>query len=174
MKYWLLKTEGDVYPIELLEKDKKSPWTGVRNYRARNYMRDEMRIGDLCLFYHASCKVPGVYGLARVVSQPYPDPIQFDKKSEYFDARSSEENPTWILVDIEFVTKFAYHIDADGMKKEKELQDMLLWKIPRLSIQPVSEKHFKYIEGLARSLPSTRGTTAPRGTSAKSTKPSAG
>jgi predicted RNA-binding protein with PUA-like domain len=150
MKYWLLKTEGDVYPIEQLEKENKSPWTGVRNYRARNYMRDDMRIGDLCLFYHSSCKVPGVYGIAKVSSAPYPDPTQFDKKSDYFDERSREDNPTWMLVDIEFVKKFTYPIDAVGMKKEAELNDMLLWKIPRLSIQPVSEKHFKYIEGLAR------------------------
>jgi predicted RNA-binding protein with PUA-like domain len=150
MKYWLLKTEGDVYPIEQLEKDKKTPWSGVRNFRARNYMRDDMRIGDLCLFYHSSCKVTGVYGIAKVASAPYPDPSQFDKKSDYFDPKATEENPIWFLVDIAFVKKFKYPIDSVGMKKDPELSDMLLWKIPRLSIQSVAEKHFKYIEKLAK------------------------
>jgi predicted RNA-binding protein with PUA-like domain len=145
MRYWLLKTEGDVYPIEQLEKDTKTPWSGVRNFRARNYMRDEMQIGDLCLFYHASCKEPGVYGIARVASSAYPDPTQFDKKSDYYDTRSSEENPLWMLVDIAFVKKCQFPILALGMKKDPTLKDMLLWKIPRLSIQPVSEEHFKHI-----------------------------
>src|SRR3954464_13393108 len=103
--YWLLKTEGDVYPIESLEKDGKTPWSGVRNFRARNYMRDDMKIGDLCLFYHSSCKVTGVYGIAAVASTAYPDPSQFDKKSDYFDPKSSEEDPTWMLVDIAFKRK---------------------------------------------------------------------
>jgi predicted RNA-binding protein with PUA-like domain len=150
MRYWLLKTEGDIYPIELLEKDGKSPWTGVRNFRARNYMRDEMQMGDLCLFYHSSCKVPGVYGVAKVASASYPDPTQFDKKSDYYDAKATEERPIWMLVDIAFVKKLKYPIDAVSMKKETELKDMLLWKIPRLSIQPVSEEHFRHIEKLAR------------------------
>ncbi len=150
MKYWLLKTEGDVYPVELLEKDGKSPWSGVRNFRARNYMRDDMQIGDRCLFYHSSCKVPGVYGFAKVASKAYPDPTQFDRKSDYYDPKATEERPIWMLVDIAFEKKLKYPIDAVAMKKEKELKDMLLWKIPRLSIQPVEEKDFKYIEKLAR------------------------
>jgi len=149
MRYWLLKTEGDVYPIDQLEKDKKTPWSGVRNFRARNYMRDDMRVGDPCLFYHSSCKVTGIYGIAKVASAPYPDPSQFDKKSDYYESRSTEENPIWFLVDIAFVKRFKYPIDSVGMKKDAELRDMLLWKIPRLSIQPVEEKHFRYIEGIA-------------------------
>ena len=150
MQYWLLKTEGDVYPIEKLEKDKKTPWSGVRNYRARNYMRDEMRVGDLCLFYHSSCKVPGVYGIARVASAPYTDPTQFDKKSDYFDPKSTTEKPTWMLVDIAFVKKLAIPRDAKSMKNDPMLSDMLLWKIMQLSIQPVSEKHFLHITENAR------------------------
>jgi predicted RNA-binding protein with PUA-like domain len=150
MKYWLLKTEGDVYPIEQLEQDGKSPWTGVRNFRARNYMRDEMRIGDACLFYHSSCKEPGVYGLAKVLSAPYPDPTQFDKKSTYFDPKASEVHPIWMLVDIGFVKKLKFPILATGMKKDPTLKDMLLWKLPRLSIQPVTEKHFSHITGSAQ------------------------
>jgi predicted RNA-binding protein with PUA-like domain len=150
MHYWLLKTEGDIYPIEQLEKDTKTPWSGVRNFRARNYMRDDMRVGDLCLFYHSSCKITGIYGMAKVASAPYPDPSQFDKKSDYFDPKASEENPVWFLVDIAFVKKLKYPIDSVGMKKDPELRDMLLWKIPRLSISPVSEKDFKHIEHLAK------------------------
>lgn len=144
-KYWLLKTEGDIYPIEQLEKDKKTPWSGVRNYRARNYMRDDMHIGELCLFYHSSCKITGVYGLAKVASAAYPDPTQFDKKSDYYDPKSTEENPIWFLVDIVFEKKFKYPLDSVGMKKDPELKDMLLWKIPRLSIQPVTKEHFERI-----------------------------
>jgi predicted RNA-binding protein with PUA-like domain len=136
-----------VYPIELLERDGKSPWTGVRNFRARNYMRDEMQIGDICLFYHSSCKEPGVYGIAKVASAPYPDPTQFDKKSDYYDPKASEESPIWMLVDIEFVKKLEFPILASGMKKDPALKDMLLWKLPRLSIQPVSEEHFQHVTG---------------------------
>ncbi len=145
MQYWLLKTEGDVYPIHQLKKDKISPWTGVRNFRARNYMRDDMQVGDMCLFYHSSCKVTGIYGLAKVVSRAYPDPTQFDKKSEYFDARASEEKPIWMLVDVAYVETFEHPVTAADMKKESVLRDMLLWSIPRLSIQPVSESHYKHV-----------------------------
>ncbi len=145
MNYWLLKTEGDIYPIESLEKDGKTPWSGVRNFRARNYMKDDMRVGDLCLFYHSSCKEPGVYGLAKVASKPYPDPTQFDKKSDYYDERSTGERPLWMLVDIAFVKKLKFPILATGMKKDSALKDMLLWKIPRLSIQPVSAKEYEHI-----------------------------
>ena len=150
MRYWLLKTEGDVYPIELLEKDTKTPWTGIRNFRARNYMRDDMQVGDLCLFYHSSCKVIGIYGLAKVASTAYPDPTQFDKKSDYFDPKATEENPTWMLVDVAFDRKFKWPLPAADLKKDPALRDMLLWQIPRLSVQPVSEKHFNHIMNFAK------------------------
>ncbi len=145
MNYWLLKTEGDVYPINQLEKDGKTPWSGVRNFRARNYMRDQMKIDDICLFYHSSCKEPGVYGLAKVASNPYADPTQFDKKSEYYDEKSSKENPRWTLVDIAFEEKFPKPITAAQMKKETELQNMMLWRIAQLSIQPISEAEFRHV-----------------------------
>ena len=144
-KFWLLKTEGDVYPIEYLKRDKKTPWSGVRNYRARNYMRDEMQRGDLCLFYHSSSKEIGVFGIAKVASLPYPDPAQFDKRSDYFDPKSTKEKPIWILVDIAFVKKFKKPVLAAAMKSDPELSGMLLWSIPRLSIQPVAEAHFEHI-----------------------------
>jgi predicted RNA-binding protein with PUA-like domain len=150
-RYWLLKTEGDVYPVEQLEQDGKTPWSGVRNFRARNYMRDEMRVGDLCLFYHASCKVPGVYGIAKVASRAYSDPTQFDKTSDYFDPKSSEENPMWILVDIAFVKKIVPPITALDLKQEKRLSDMLLWRMPRLSIQPIKPLEFERIIELSKS-----------------------
>ena len=145
MKYWLLKTEGDVYPIEQLEKDKKTPWSGVRNFKARNYMRDEMQVGDLCLFYHASTKVTGVYGVAKVVSHSYPDPSQFDRKSDYYEPRASEDHPIWMLVDVAFVKKFKHPVTVPEMKEDASLKDMILWKAPRLSIQPVTKKDFDRI-----------------------------
>ena len=154
-QYWLLKTEGESYPIEKLQKDKKTPWSGVRNFQARNFMKNDMRLGDLCLFYHSSSSQNGVYGIARVASKPYPDPTQFDppaprlrragKKSHYFESRSTKEKPYWWLVDIAFVRKFKHPILAIEMKNDSELSGMMLWHTPRLSIQPVSERHFKHI-----------------------------
>ncbi len=148
-RFWLLKTEGDVYPIEQLERDGKTPWSGVRNFRARNYMRDDMRVGDLSLFYHSSCKEPGVYGVAKVASLAYPDPTQFDKRSDYFEPRATEEDPIWMLVDIAFVEKFRHPVTAKEMKGDTVFRDMLLWKLPRLSIQPVKDIHFQHVKKLA-------------------------
>jgi predicted RNA-binding protein with PUA-like domain len=148
MNYWLLKTEAGSYPIEQLQKDKKTPWTGVRNFRARNFMRDDMKVGDLCLFYHSMEKNKGVYGIAKVASKPYADELQFDKKSDYFEPRATREKPVWVLVDIAFVKKLKKPVLATEMKVDPELKNMLLWKIQRLSIQPVSEKEFKHIEQL--------------------------
>ena len=144
-RYWLLKTEGEVYPIDQLRKDKKTPWAGVRNYRARNYMRDEMSEGDSCLFYHSSSKENGIYGIAKVASLPYPDPTQFDKKSDYFDPKSTEEKPIWTLVDIAYVKKFKKHLSVAALKSDRVLKGMMLWRQPRLSIQSVSEEHFRHI-----------------------------
>lgn len=145
MQYWLLKTEGDVYPIQALEKDKKSPWTGVRNFKARNYMRDDMQVGDLCLFYHASCKDIGVYGIAKVASRAYPDETQFDKKSDYFEPRATQERPIWMHVDVAFEKKFAHPVTAAELKKDAKLSGMVLWHAPRLSIQPVTKAEFERI-----------------------------
>jgi len=149
MNYWLLKTEGEIYPIEALQKDKKTAWTGVRNFRARNIMRDEMKIGDLCLFYHSMEKNKGVYGIAKVASAPYPDPTQFDKKSDYFEPRATKDKPVWMLVDVAFVKKFKEPVLASEMKLDPKLKSMVLWKIARLSIQPVSQGEFEHIEALS-------------------------
>ena len=139
--YWLLKSEPDAYSIDTLKADKKTPWSGIRNYQARNNMM-AMRVGDLCLFYHSNTEVKGLYGIAKVASKPYPDPTQFDTKGHYFDAKSTPEKPRWWLVDIAFVKKFKEPITLGAMKLDSKLDGMLLWRANRLSVQPVSEKHF--------------------------------
>ena len=149
MTYWLIKSEPDAYSIDDLERDGREMWDGIRNYQARNTMRDDMKIGDEIFFYHSSCKVPGVVGIARVASDPYPDPTQFDKKSKYFDPKSNKENPRWCLVDIEFVRKTRRIITLAEIKAQKSLDGMILTrKGNRLSIMPVSEKHWTKILSL--------------------------
>jgi predicted RNA-binding protein with PUA-like domain len=151
MNYWLIKSEPDEYSIDDLKNDGSSPWTGVRNYQARNFMRDGMRPGDLVLFYHSSTIPPGVSGLARVASEPYPDPTAFDPKSEYFDPKSSISNPTWMLVDFQFVEKFPTYITLEEIKSSPELQSMrVAQRGSRLSVQPVEKQHFELILERAR------------------------
>ena len=151
MNYWLIKSEADVYSIDDLKRDKKTPWDGVRNYQARNFMRDKMEIGDKVIFYHSNDKPPHIAGFAKVASKPYPDETQFDKKSHYFDPKSSRENPRWFLVDMAFVQKCKKAISLETLKKDKNLLGMpLLQKGQRLSVQTVSQAHFEYIEGLSK------------------------
>lgn len=146
MNYWLLKSEGDCYSIDDLKRDKKVAWTGVRNYQARNFMRDDMKVGDMILFYHSNAKPNGVYGIAKVASKPYPDPTAFDKKDEHYDPKSKKEKPTWILVDVAFVSKFKEPISLDEIKIDPRLEGMVVRQTgSRLSVMPVSEKHFNYI-----------------------------
>ena len=149
MAYWLMKSEPDDYIIDDLKKDRREPWDGIRNYQARNMMRDDMKIGDEILFYHSSCKEPGVVGIAKVASESYPDPTQFDEKAKHFDAKSSKDNPRWILVDVTFVKKLARNITLTEIKAEKTLQDMVLTrKGNRLSIMPVEKRHWDKIRSL--------------------------
>ena len=149
MKYWLMKSEPDVFSIDALKTKKKSGWDGVRNYQARNFMRDEMSVGDMVLFYHSSCDVPGVAGLARVSKESHPDPTQFDAKSDYYDSKATPENPRWFMVEVEFVEKFDQVITLTALKSEKALANMpLVQKGSRLSINPVTEKEYKTIIGL--------------------------
>jgi predicted RNA-binding protein with PUA-like domain len=149
MNYWLLKSEGNCYCIDDLKYDKKVPWSGVRNYQARNFMRDSMKVGDGILFYHSNAKPNGVYGIAKVSSKPYPDPTAFDAKDEHFDPKSKKEIPTWILVDVAFVSKFKYPISLDEIKLNPTLEGMVVRQPgSRLSVMPVSEKHFKYIRDI--------------------------
>jgi predicted RNA-binding protein with PUA-like domain len=142
MACWLMKSEPDAYSIDELEKDGREMWDGIRNYQARNMMRDDMRIGDNVFFYHSNCKEPAIVGLARVASEPYPDPTQFDPDEKYYDPKSEAENPRWILVDVEFVRKLARPITLAELKAHPGLEGMILTrKGNRLSIMPVSDDH---------------------------------
>lgn len=143
MNFWLIKSEPDVFSIDDLQRVKREPWNGVRNYQARNFMRDGMKVGDLALFYHSNATPPGVAGVAKVVSEAYPDTTQFDPKSEYFDEKATKEKPRWELVDFGFVGKFPNFVSLEGMKNEPALDGMVvLQKGTRLSITPVEKKHF--------------------------------
>jgi predicted RNA-binding protein with PUA-like domain len=147
MRYWLMKSEPDEASIDDLANapSRTLPWTGVRNYQARNFMRDTMQLGDGVLFYHSSCPEPGIAGLARVVSHAYPDPTQFDPKSDYFDPKSTRESPRWMLVDVEFVKKTPLIALAE-LRKHPQLADMrVLAKGNRLSITPVTEAEWRFI-----------------------------
>ena len=149
MAYWLMKSEPGAYSIDDLERDKREHWDGIRNYQARNMMRDDMHIGDDVFFYHSNCKEPGIVGIAKVASEPYPDPTQFDPESKYHDPKSSEVNPRWILVDVEFVRKLERTITLSELKTRPELEEMiLLRKGNRLSIMPVSKEHWNRILNL--------------------------
>ena len=149
MNYWLMKSEPDVYSIDDLQRDGREMWDSIRNYQARNMMRDDMRIGDQVFFYHSNCKEPGIAGIARVCSKPYPDPTQFDEKSRYFDPKSSADNPRWVLVDVEFVRKLDRVITLKEIKSHPELEDMILTRRGnRLSIMPVDARHWKIILSL--------------------------
>lgn len=150
IKLWLMKSEPDVYSIDDLRRDGVEPWEGVRNYQARNYMR-EMAEGDLALFYHSSAKPPGVAGICRIVREAYPDPTQFDRKSEYYDPKSKKDDPRWSRVDVEFVEKFDQEISLPTLKDDPALQGMrVIQKGSRLSVQPVDKKHFKHVLKLAK------------------------
>lgn len=144
-----MKSEPDVFSFSDLKKKKTEPWTGVRNYQARNFMRDEMKKGDMILFYHSSCEVPGIAGLASVASSPYPDPTQYDKKSEYFDPKATIDNPRWFLVDVKFEKSLKRHLPLEELKSVAELKEMrLLQRGNRLSILPVTPEEFEKILNL--------------------------
>lgn len=146
MNHWLIKSEPDVFSIEDLERIGREPWTGVRNYQARNFMWRDMKSGDLALFYHSNAKPSGIAGIAKVIGSPYPDPTQFDPKSEYFDAKSSRDNPRWWLVDFEFVARFAEVIPLETIKQDSKLCEMMVCQRgTRLSINPVDTAHFKRV-----------------------------
>ena len=149
MAYWLMKSEPDAYSIDDLKRDKREPWDGVRNYQARNMMRDDMRVGDEVFFYHSNCKEPGIVGLARVASKPYPDPTQFDPESKYYDPKSSEDNPRWCLVDVRYVRKLKRTITLAELKELPGLDGFaLIRKGTRLSILPVDPEHWDLILGV--------------------------
>jgi predicted RNA-binding protein with PUA-like domain len=148
MQYWLMKNEPVCYSIDDLERDKQYVWDGVRNYQARNLMRT-MQKGDLVLYYHSNAKPSGIAGVAKVVKEAYPDPTQFNKKSEYFDPKTTKENPRWVAVDVAFVKKFKTLVPLQVLQNDPFFSDMLVTKRGmRLSVQPVAEKHFEKILSL--------------------------
>lgn len=156
MAYWLFKTEPDTFSIDTLRTQKVSCWEGVRNYQARNMMRDQVMVGDFVLIYHSSCKNVGVAGIAKVVREAYPDHFQFDPESDYYDPKSDPDNPRWIMVDVEFVRKTTRVIPLSVMKAMPELENMPLVKRGnRLSIMPVTEEEWEAILGKEK-LPSQR------------------
>lgn len=151
MAYWLMKSEPDEASIDDLAAAPKQtlPWTGVRNYQARNFMRDAMHIGDQVLFYHSSCAIPGIAGIAEVVSAAYPDPTQFDTSSPYFDVKSKPEAPRWLLVDVRFIKK-THYVSLTELRRHPALQSMrLLARGNRLSITPVSVEEWHYLGAIA-------------------------
>lgn len=147
MNYWLMKSEPDEVSVDdaLAAPRATVPWTGVRNYQARNFMRDAMRVGDGVLFYHSSCAEPGIVGIARVASTAYPDPTQFDPRSPYHDPKSRPEEPRWLLVDVQVLRK-TRNLTLAELRGDPDLQDLvLLRKGNRLSITPVLERHWKIV-----------------------------
>ena len=145
MRYWLIKSEPSTYGIEHMARDKKTSWSGVRNYQARNFMRDQMQVGDGVLFYHSSCEEPGIAGIAEVASPAYPDKSQFDKKSDYYDPASKKDAPRWVNVDVRALKKTRL-VPLSELRTHKPLAKMrLLQPGNRLSITPVSEAEWRYI-----------------------------
>ena len=149
---WLMKSEPDAFSLDDLKNSEKktTPWDGIRNYQARNFMRDTMKKGDLVLFYHSNCKTPGIVGLAEISSkEAYPDFTQFDSKSKYYDPKSDPENPRWLLVDVRYKKKLKVPVSLKDIKAHPELKNMkVAQRGMRLSIQPVEEKHFEIILGM--------------------------
>jgi len=153
MQYWLMKSEPETFSIDDLAKRPKQtePWDGVRNYQARNWLRDKMQVGDLAFFYHSNCPIPGIAGIVEIVKAGYPDSTAFDPKSQYHDAKSTPENPRWFRVDVKLVEKFPKIISLNELREISGLQHMrLLQKGNRLSVMPVNAKEWEIIDKLAR------------------------
>ncbi len=150
-RYWLMKSEPGTYSIDDLQRDGSTCWEGVRNYQARNFMRDEMRVGDEVLYYHSNASPPGVAGLARVCREAYPDHTQFDPSSKYHDPKATGDEPRWFMVDIEHVETFDDVVSLEEIKADDRLDGMLVrQRGQRLSIQPVEAEHFRRIRTLGR------------------------
>ncbi len=152
-RYWLMKSEPDAFSIDDLQRVGQEPWNGVRNYQARNFMRDGMKVGDGVLFYHSNTKVPGIVGLATVATEAYPDETQFNPKSDYYDPKASRENPRWLLVDVAFERKLRDTISLDEIKLHaEELGEgfPLIARGNRLSILPVTAAQWKLLLSLEK------------------------
>jgi predicted RNA-binding protein with PUA-like domain len=150
MRYWLMKSEPDSYSIDDLARDGTTCWNSVRNYQARNFMRDGMQVGDRVLFYHSGANPPGVAGLAEVVRAAYPDHTALDPDDPYHDPKATPDEPRWYMVDVAFVEKFPTLVPLDRLKGEGALRGMLVTTRSRLSVQPVEREHFETVIRLAR------------------------
>lgn len=154
MNYWLMKSEPDAFSIDDLKKRKHQTehWDGVRNYQVRNLLRDEIKKGDLALFYHSSCKVPAAVGIVKISSDGYPDHTALDPESKYFDPKSTQEQPRWYMVDVTYLESFAHPVTLQAMKQRSELLNSdfaLLKRGSRLSIMPVSKHQWDTILSMA-------------------------
>jgi predicted RNA-binding protein with PUA-like domain len=148
MTYWLMKSEPEEFSVDDLKSrpNRTEPWDGVRNYQARNMMRDEMKVGDLGFFYHSNCETPGITGIVKIVRGGYPDPTAFDPDDDHYDPKSNPDSPRWYLVDVEFVRKLKRIIPLAELKAEKALKDMPLVRSGnRLSVMPVTKKQWDHI-----------------------------
>lgn len=150
MNYWLMKSEPEEFSIDDLKRVKREPWSGVRNYQARNYMMKDMKVGDGIFFYHSNTAIPGISGLAEVACDSYPDPTQYSKKSDYYDATSTLENPRWWLIDVSFKRKLKRVISLNELKSQAEHLETfaLLNRGNRLSVLPVNAQQWKFILSL--------------------------
>ena len=150
-RYWLMKSEPDAFSIDNLEKVGTEPWNGVRNYQARNFMRDGMQVGDGILFYHSNCAVPGIAGIAKVASKAYPDETQFDRKSDYYDPKATREEPRWMLVDVAFERKLKRVIPLEEIRQHADRLGegfALTSKGTRLYVMPVTAAQWKLLLSL--------------------------
>jgi predicted RNA-binding protein with PUA-like domain len=152
MRYWLIKSEPDAFSIDDLKNapGKKDHWDGIRNYQARNFIRDDMQMGDLAFFYHSSCKPPGIVGVSEIVSEAYPDHTAFDPNEKYYDAGSDPENPRWMMVDVKYRRKTKRMISLEEIKQQADKLEgfPLIRRGNRLSIMPVSKEHWDFILSL--------------------------
>ena len=154
MQYWLMKSEPDVYGFDDLKKEKTDHWDGIRNYQARNFMRDQMKKGDLAFFYHSNCEEPGIAGIMKIHKAAYPDFTAFDPKQKYFDPKSDATNPRWYMVDVQYVRRLKRFISLQELKLHKPLRNMrLLQRGNRLSILPIQKKEWDYILKLEKQAP---------------------
>jgi predicted RNA-binding protein with PUA-like domain len=150
MRYWLLKSEPDVYSIDDLARDGETCWNSVRNYQARNFMRDDMKVGDRVLFYHSNASPTGVAGIAQVSRAAYPDHTALDPDGEYYDPKATADDPRWYMVDVAFVEKFENFVPLDLLKARRTFTGMLVVGKSRLSVQPVTKKHFDAVVRIGR------------------------
>ncbi len=152
MNYWLMKSEPETFGIEHLQNrpQQTEPWDGVRNYQARNMMRDQMQVGDKAFFYHSNCKEPGIVGIVKIVRAGYPDKSGQNPESKYYDPKASADNPRWFMVDVQLETKFVHTISLNALKQYPPLEGMkVLARGSRLSITPVTKQQWAFILSLA-------------------------